>query len=401
MALPVSEDGPAGPPAAPQRVLIVSAAIGAGHDATGRALQDAARRLWPECEVRWLDVLDAMGPGMGALARTFYVVQIQRLPWLYEQFFQAIWRHRSYLTSTRHVIGAWSGRRMARSIRDYAPNLIISTYPLGSAGLGWLRRNRGLSVPIGAWVSDFCPHPYWIYPDLDVTYVMHPAGLPVAQRAEPGARVAVGCLPVRDAFGPASRTAARARLGLDPGRFIVLLATGSLGFGSVDRAVSALLAAGPDVQVIAACGRNEAARRRLLALGLPEGRLQVLGWTAAMPDLINAADVVTTNGGGVTAAEAVCCRRPVIMFDPIAGHGRANAQLMASAGLAVLCPGPADLTAAVSRLARDPAAMAGLAGVVMHDSPRSGEDDLQDLVAGTVLRTAPAAGSAGAPAPAT
>jgi hypothetical protein len=89
------------------------------------------------------------------------------------------------------------------------------------------------------------------------------------------------------------------------------------------------------------------------------------------------------------------------MFDPIAGHGRANAQLMASAGLAVLCPGPADLTAAVSRLARDPAAMAGLLDAVMHDSPRSGEDDLQDLVAGTVRSTAPAAGSAGAPAPAT
>jgi UDP-N-acetylglucosamine:LPS N-acetylglucosamine transferase len=86
-------------------VPIVSAAIGAGHDATGRALAQAARRNWPGCEVRWLDILDAMGPGIARLARGFYTFQIQHVPWLYNMFFRAIWKHRWYLASTRHLLG--------------------------------------------------------------------------------------------------------------------------------------------------------------------------------------------------------------------------------------------------------------------------------------------------------
>lgn len=60
------------PPAAvpsPDRVLIVSADIGAGHNAVGRALEEAIGKAWPGCEVAWLDSLEVMGPGAAPLAR--------------------------------------------------------------------------------------------------------------------------------------------------------------------------------------------------------------------------------------------------------------------------------------------------------------------------------------------
>ena len=78
---------------------------------------------------------------------------------------------------------------------------------------------------------------------LDITYVMHPCALDAAVKAEPGMRVAVGALPVRDAFALADRAAARERLGVGPGRFVVLVCAGSLGLGRVGRAVTAVLAA--------------------------------------------------------------------------------------------------------------------------------------------------------------
>jgi len=332
---------------APRRALIVSANIGEGHNATGRALGQAIARAWPGCQVSWLDTLALMAPGMGPLARAVYVMQVQRLPWMYEFFFTAIWRHRWFLDSTRRAIGSWCGRRMGPRVRALEPDVIISTYPLGSAGLAWLRRHRQLTVPVGAWVSDFCPHPYWVYRDLDVTYVMHPAAAPVAERAEPGARVAVGALPVLDAFAPVGRADARARLGLDPRGVAVLLCTGSLAFGEVDRAVTALLTACPQAQVVAACGRNDHLRGHLASRGEPPARLRVIGWTDAMQDWMTAADIVVTNAGGVTALEAIACGRPVIMFEPIAGHGRANAALMASCGAALLPASPRELTAVV------------------------------------------------------
>jgi hypothetical protein len=74
----------------PRRALVVSADIGQGHNSAGRALEEAIARVWPRCQVRWLDALQAMGPGFAPLARAFYVTQVQRAPRIYEFFFSAM-----------------------------------------------------------------------------------------------------------------------------------------------------------------------------------------------------------------------------------------------------------------------------------------------------------------------
>lgn len=281
-------------------------------------------------------------------------------------------------------MGSWFGRRMRAPISAFDPDVIISTYPLGSAGLSWLRSRGRLSMPVGAWIPAFCPHPSWLYRNLDVTYVVHACSLEVAVRAEPGMRVVVGALPVRDAFAPAEQAAARERLGLGASRFVAALSTGSLAFGRLDRAVTAVLAAGPDVQAVVLCGRNEGVRRELAARGEPPERLRALGWTDDVPNWMAAADVVIGNAGGATGLEAMACGRPVVMFDPIAGHGRANAELMVSAGIAWLAHSPAELTETIRKLARDPAARTGQAVVGPAGATgRRREDDLAELAAPT------------------
>ena len=127
----------------------MSADIGEGHNSAGRALEEAVARVWPGCQVGWLDALAALGPGFGALARAFYVTQVQRTPRMYEFFFAAMWRHRWYLEATRRGMGWWFGWRMQAAVEAFDPDVIISTYPLGSAGLSWLRRHRQLSIPAG------------------------------------------------------------------------------------------------------------------------------------------------------------------------------------------------------------------------------------------------------------
>jgi UDP-N-acetylglucosamine:LPS N-acetylglucosamine transferase len=158
------------------------------------------------------------------------------------------------------------------------------------------------------------------------------------------------------------------------------VSTGSLGFGRVEHTVDAILAAGPRVRAIVTCGRNRGLQRRLAARGWPPGRLRLYGWTDEMPTLMAAADIVVSNGGGGTALEAIASARPVLITDPVPGHGRDNANLMAAAGLALLAPTPASLTAAVGRLARDAGAVAALAeAACARATLRRREDDLTDL----------------------
>jgi diacylglycerol O-acyltransferase len=342
----------------PRRLLVVSATIGEGHNATARAVEERARRLWPGCEIRRVDTLELMGSWVGPGFRWIYRVNVDTTPCLYDFFYRSLWRYPWFAAASCRFTAVWSGLRLAPIIAEYQPDLVVSTYPLGTGGLDWMRRRGGLEVPVAAIISDFAPHPFWVYPDIDLHYVASEASLRAMYRARPDARGAVGAPPVVEAFHPAERITARRRCGLPETGLVVLVSSGSLGFGSVERAVAAGLAAGPEICVVVACGRNEALRARLVARSEPARRLVPLGWTSEMPALTAAADVVVTNAGGATALEALASARAVLMFEPIAGHGKANAALMAQAGLADVCEGPAELVAALRALAAEPARLA-------------------------------------------
>ncbi len=335
---------------APRRLLVVSADIGEGHNATARAVEERVLARWPGCEIRRVDSLDMMGRWVGPAFRWIYRVNVDTTPWLYDFFYRSLWRYPWFAAASCRFVAGWAGPRLAPIVEDYRPDLVVSTYPLGTGGLDWIRRRGGLEVPVVAFISDFAPHPFWVYSEVDLHFVASEPSLRALHLARPDARGAVGAPPVVAAFQPGDQAGARLRCGLGEAGPVVLVSCGSLGFGSVERAADAALRADPHCLVVVACGRNEALRVRLAARGEPEHRLRPLGWTDQMPDLTAAADVVLTNAGGATALEAMACGRPVLLFEPIAGHGKANAALMDQAGLGTLCPGPADLVTALCSL---------------------------------------------------
>lgn len=335
--------------------------MGEGHNATGRALHEAALRLWPDIDVQWVDVLDAMGCGSGPLFRRIYATSVERLPRLYDFFYGSVWRYRWFARASKRVIGAWSGRRLAPVIDRVRPDIVVSTYPMGTTGLEWLRRRRGMTIPAGAWVSDFAPHPSWVHTGVDLNMVMHEVAVEPARDGVPGARVGVSAPPVSAVFHPGDRAQARARLGVpDTAGLLALVSCGSLGFGRAARTVREILDGDADARVIVVAGRNEPQRLELERDFHGEDRVDVRGWVDDMPELMRAADVVVTNAGGATSLEALACGRAVLMHNPIAGHGLANARLMEQAGLALVCDRPGDLASVVRRFRTDPDALAAL-----------------------------------------
>jgi diacylglycerol O-acyltransferase len=378
-------------PHAPRRVLIVSADIGGGHHATGRALEAAVRNRWPDATVAWVDTLEVMR--VGAAFRGIYRTNVESTPWLYDFFYDRIDRWRWFARSSKAVTSAWAGRSLRPVLDRVAPDLVLSTYPIGSGGLAWLRRRGELNVPVGAWVADFAPHPFWVYEALDLHIVMHRTCVDLAERAEPGAQVRPpAALPVLPAFAPGDKAEARAALGLQRDPFTVLVSCGVYAFGAVEEAVDVLLrVGGRRVQVVVACGRNDALRRTLHRHPDAGHRLVLLGWTDRMPEVTRAADVVVTNAGGATVLEALATARPVLMFRPIAGHGRGNAAAMAAAGVTVLCRDENELGEALRRLLDDDAYRARLE---KEATAATGEGELVSDIE-RVLAAGPGASPAG------
>ena len=357
-------------------MLVLSGSIGAGHHAAAAAVAEAAGAAWPDAEVVTSDVLAGMGSAAPRAFSGVYATCVRALPWLYGLYYWLLVHVGFFRAGTRAVLGRWSARSIAPLLAAHRPDLVVATFPEGVAGLGHLRRAGRLPARAVVVPSDPAPQPLWCDADLDAVLVTTDEAARRVRRSAPGATVHVVRWPVVSAFRPPAPRqrsvdacsqwqegpvveGARARLR-------VLVAAGSLGFGDLPAVVGAVLAADAD-PVVATGDPRVRARLDALAAAHP-GRLELHRWIDDPAAVTRGADAVVTTGGGASAFEALACARPLLVVDPIPGHGRDNARLLARAGLARHCAGPAELTAALRTLT-DPATHAARVAALRERPP--------------------------------
>jgi UDP-N-acetylglucosamine:LPS N-acetylglucosamine transferase len=333
--------------------------MGEGHNAAAAAITEAIADVWPGCEVERFDTLELWGRPFSRFMSRGYEIQIRLLPLTYEVFYDALCASRGFAALSKLAIGRFFGRRLQDFLKSHDADLVISTYPFGSAALHWLRTHQSYRVPAVTYIPAFHVHPVWAYAGIDQHYVMYDTAPDHAATAGFEQTMRVGAPPVRSGFGTVSKKEARERLGLDPDRFILLTTGGAWGLGGIDEAVQSLT--GSDIerlQVIAVCGRSTKLLHHLQHVGVPEERLRTYGYVTNMHEIMAAADVVVTNGAGVTVLEALRTPRPVIAFKPLAGHGKASTDEMMRRDLALVANDVAQLVSVVRELASDQVLMA-------------------------------------------
>jgi UDP-N-acetylglucosamine:LPS N-acetylglucosamine transferase len=363
-------------PSAAERVVIVSASVGAGHD--GAAAELERRLVAAGLAVDRLDLLDVLPARLGRLVRDGYHRMLVRTPWLYQRIYSSTERAGGGGPLARTLLRS-AEKRLLRAL-PADTDAVVSTYPGASRVLGSLRLAGRLTVPVLTYLTDFSVHPLWVADGVDVHLALH--AVPAAQARAAGARDVRVCGPVADPrFRPVNateRAAARTRFGLPSNAPLALLVAGSWGVGPVRQVARELRDCGTAVPVVV-CGRNEALAEQLRADGIEH----VHGWVDDMPGLMHAADVLVQNAGGLTSLEAFAAGLPVASYGCIPGHGLTNASALDQAGVAAWIRDPAQLKHVLGELIDGPrgllqreAGLALFAGEVPGGGPDSaaGED---------------------------
>ncbi|MER5457485.1 UDP-N-acetylglucosamine--LPS N-acetylglucosamine transferase [Micromonospora sp. NPDC002389] len=333
----------------PERIVIVSADIGAGHDAAAAEL--AGRLASDGIVVEHINFFTALPQPMHAVVREGYRALLRWLPGSYDTLFTITDRSPPTVAAIRAALRLAS-RRMLTLIPP-GTRLVVTTFPFANQILGPLRHTGRLTVPVIAYVTDFVVHPTWLAPGVDTYCVIHDtAQQQAATRGMPDVRVVAPLVPALPTpLSDAAKRAARLQFGLPDRDRLALIVAGSWGVGGVTRTAAEVLATGCVTPVVV-CGRNDNLRRRLL--GFPG---HVMGWVDDMPTLVRAVDVMVENAGGLTCQQSLVAGLPTITYRPIPGHGRANAEVLAGAGLTTYIRDAAHLRWALTASA-DPHTMA-------------------------------------------
>ena len=309
------------------RVLILSAPVGAGHDAAAAAVAEELRLTGADVEI--VDGLALLG--VERLVVGGYRFQILHAAWSWRLLYRAT-RARALIRLAGTILARFASGRLIDRIAQAQPDVIVSAYPIVSAALAGLRRTARLPYPCATLVTDFDPHPGWIHPDLDANLVVGEQGRTTRPIRPPIA----SSTPDADA-----RASVRGEFGIDMQTRVVLIVGGAWGVGNLEGAAH-VVAGVPNAHAIVVTGQNVRLHRSLADDDTLAGAT-ILGFTHRMPALMAASDVLIQNAGGLTCLEAFGAGLPVVIFDPLAGHGEDNSRLLADAGLVRLTRGPTSL----------------------------------------------------------
>ena len=216
----------------------------------------------------------------------------------------------------------------------------------------------------------------------------------------------------------AGRTGARRALGIDDGRFVVVVTGGSLGARTLNDAAAGLALALRDdgrFTLYHVCGTRNAdtVDRQVRALGMtpaPTGTsaldYRLVAYEDEMATVLAACDLLVARAGASTVAEITVAGVPAVLV-PLPGapsdHQRHNAQSLASCGAALVvddaCCTPDRLASIVLRLAGDPAALEAMEASARALGHRDAAARIAALVDDAAAGRAIAAGRVAEPAP--
>lgn len=325
-----------------QRILLVSAAMGAGHDQSAYGLSARFRARGAQTLV--VDLTELLPAGVGRLLRACYGGTVRRAPWLYNVIYRVFMARGAPGAARRtRPLARLGARSLTPVVRGFRPTAIVSTFHAGGQAVGEMRAKGLLSAatPTIVVITEMVAHSLWLSARADL-YCCLTENIADAVRAATGTE-AIAPGPVVDPrVGAGAKAPDRER-----GTAVALVSAGAWGAGDV-RATAAALADVPGIRPVVLCGRNESLRRRVSATPGAEA----LGWRDDVPDLLARAAVAVDNAGGSMCMEALATGTPVVEYRPLPGHGEPVARALAAEGLVTRARDADGLARAVTDLSR-------------------------------------------------
>jgi processive 1,2-diacylglycerol beta-glucosyltransferase len=317
----------------PSTVLILSAGVGAGHHACAEGLRDELQSVAPELRVALVNGVGSSGGAARLLLERCLRLQLMYWPRAYSLSYAICVRWRPGRAIATRALHLGTRRRLRALIKSERPGIVVSTYPGLTTVLGIMRQRAQLNVPVCAMVTDIAGLHFWTHAGVDLHLTCYEESLPEIARITDG-------LVARSARPPLAAThwrrrdrrSARTALGLAADAPVILISGGGWGVGDLGGAITAALEVA-EVRVIVVCGKNDRAYRRFSNAYADEPRVQILGHTTSMADLLGAASILVHSTGGMTCLEAAAHGCPVIAYGFALGHMRENVAMMVRCGM--------------------------------------------------------------------
>lgn len=334
------------------KAFIVYASAGAGHQKAAEALYEYLKDTRRDLELRLINILDYTSAPFKLLYSKGYIFLISRLPWLWYILYRS-----SFFFSDNPFHFRFdyiNSLPFVDLLRNERPDVVISTHFLTSSVITVFKKQepsynfRNISI-----VTDYNLHPFWVGQGVDLyitscDYVKEE----LLKRGVALEKIKAYGIPARDRFYSTSdRNDTAQKLGVDPGKFTVLIITGAIGIGPIEQIVRALA---DDAQLLVVCGKNKGLYNRIIEMR--HDQVKPFPLINNVDELMSVSDLVLTKAGGLTITEALAKNLPIIFFASVPGLETSNAEVINKYGVSFIANSVTRIKKAVLLLKNTPEA---------------------------------------------
>jgi UDP-N-acetylglucosamine:LPS N-acetylglucosamine transferase len=333
-------------------ILFLIADTGAGHRSAANAIRNAITLIaqkeheeWPARQqiateepehtpappgyrIEIVDVFEEYSRFPLREAAKLYGPAIRYNPRLYGRLFHMS-NQAQGVTAFQTVANPLLHNGLQRLIASIQPDVIVSIHPLLNHVTIRALRDLDFHIPFLTVVTDLVSlHYAWFAPGADAYIVPteYAKDLYLKRGLDPGCVHLLG-MPIDPKYTlqVESKQELQRKLGLEPGKPVVLLVGGGEGALGLRSAVLAISQARLSVQLLIIAGRNKRLyvqlQRIRSSLHVPA---KVFGFVQNMPEMMHASDVIVTKAGPGTICEALACNLPIVLSGYVPGQEEGN-----------------------------------------------------------------------------
>lgn len=330
--------------------------MGVGHVAAANAVCVALRETDPTVRTHVVDSYKYAALVVSRVVSDGYLRMVKTIPQMYRYIYD-----RAERATEVGPFRTWASQFTAGNLRSLIererPDAIVCTHAFPSGAMAEYKRLYDDAPPVVGIVTDFAVHGFWIHDNIEGYCVATDAmrNIMIARGVCPE-RVAVTGIPVDPRFARASEShnAIRERLGLPLDRPIALVMGGGLGIGPLSRTLRAMEGASVPIAAVVIAGRDARVEQRVLATAESVSYpVRVVRFVDNVFDYMHAADVFVTKPGGLSTAEALAARKPIVLLKPLPGQEERNVRVLTEWGVAIRARTTAELPHVLSAILTD------------------------------------------------
>ncbi len=347
------------------KLLILSCNTGEGHNSTAKAIKEEAEKRGDTVEI-W-DALSFWPKATNALicqGQEFLYKNLPELFGLGYRFFEKF----SEKENEKRLKGKKPSKgfsplakkpseKLHAAIMEGDFDVIICAHIFASLMVTEYRKTYGAEHKTFLIATDYTCSPGANFSDIEGCFI--PAEGLTEEFLSLGTKkehiIPVG-IPVRTEFySKTEKDKAKQDLGLPADKRTVLLMSGSMGCGPIEKTVEAVLDSLPeDCILVAVCGRNEKLLSKLTELSHSHKTLYPVGFTTDISLYMDASELIVTKAGGLSSTEAGVKNLPIVFIDAIPGLESHNRDYFVEHGYAVYGDSPKDIAEKITGLLSSP-----------------------------------------------